>query len=68
MHYVTYFPLLVVVVILKRKYSYTNITGVAGIHINEWNHCVWVCAEYACVRALPCVAVHLKSLKCNTEC
>lgn len=33
MHCVTYFPLLVVSVFLKRKYSYTNITAVAQINI-----------------------------------
>lgn len=48
----TYFPLLVVAVFLKRKYSYTNITGVAQINIKEWNHFIFGCVLEMCVVAL----------------
>lgn len=56
----TYFPLLVVAVFLKRKYSYTNITGVAQINIKEWNHFIFGCVLEMCVVALACVFMHLK--------
>lgn len=48
----TYFPLLVVAVFLKRKYSYTNITGDAQINIKEWNHFIFGCVLEMCVVAL----------------